>query len=78
MRQPVHGKATEVAIEQSQMIEHPLSAILRERDIVAHDDLPVFLGALGHIVKLRAGFVAIHIELPLPKFFSAHAIMALP
>jgi hypothetical protein len=46
MGQPVHRESTKIAIEQSKMVQYPLSAILRERNIVPHDDLPIFLRAL--------------------------------
>ena len=60
MRQPVDGKTTKISIEQFQMVQNPASAILRKRDIVPHDDLPILLRALRHIVKIGAFFLVVH------------------
>ena len=71
MGQPVHRKAAKIAVEQLQMVQYPLSAILGEGDIVPHDDLPIFLRAQRHVVKSGAIVLIIHVTLPL----LSHAIM---
>ena len=45
------------------MIQYPLAAILRERNIVADDDLPIFLRALRHVVKRCAVVLMFHCQI---------------
>ena len=49
--QPVDGIAAVIVGEQAEMVQHPRPAAARVAIEMGGDDVPILLGAMGHVVE---------------------------